>query len=504
MAGCCNDSDYIKSEIDGQESPLERYRYYLAEEKGEKAAINEMSVLRRCLASIGKDAKDIGEEDIERMKGIYSHLSKRSLETYVGIVRRYVYFCTGKGSEKVKGRITYSPELMNLSDKLKREGNSAHVASEQVSRVRASLRIMNEHGMDTSPESIDADAMQKLDLFLGDKPRKERLTYIKPLGWYVLANTGTNPYLEYMARTSPNKVREIRLCRFEEELEQFRESMCEMDLSDKRKDTLVRAARQALIRLDGIVGTDYTLETLTKKELIRLRRESRDLKESTRREYLQALGMLLECVTGTNLVQQCRFRFKKVDQKRTFITEGDFNKMYRNADSEERLMLTMGVAEAMRRGEIGDLRFSNIKGDSLEFWSKGFGPDGKLSILPMMDNVRDALERYMQKRGMIVEKWGEYDPDAILLNSYGMPMSGDVVYSRLKDLAKRSGVDEFTPHSLRRFAATKMRKEGASIPDIACALRHEDPVTTMRCYLKDDPEVKAITLAKASKGLFAS
>jgi integrase len=136
--------------------------------------------------------------------------------------------------------------------------------------------------------------------------------------------------------------------------------------------------------------------------------------------------------------------------ERTFITEGDFNEMYRNADSEERLMLTMGVAEAMRRGEIGDLRFSNIKGNSLEFWSKRFGPDGKLSVLPMMDNVRDALERYMQKRGMIVEKWGEYDPDAILLNSYGMPMSGDVVYSRLKDLAKRLGVDEFTPHSLRR------------------------------------------------------
>jgi len=83
-------------------------------------------------------------------------------------------------------------------------------------------------------------------------------------------------------------------------------------------------------------------------------------------------------------------------------------------------------------------------------------------------------------------------------------MSGDSVYHRLKDLAKRSGVEDFTPHSLRRFAASNMRKSGASILDIACALRHEDPVTTIRCYLRDDPEIKAITLAKASKGLFGS
>ena len=155
----------------------------------------------------------------------------------------------------------------------------------------------------------------------------------------------------------------------------------------------------------------------------------------------------------------------------------------------------------MRRGEIGKMRFSDIKDGNFEFWSKGFGPDGKLSILPIMDCVSDALREYLEEREKIADKWGDYDPDAIFLNSYGKPMSGDVVYSRLKDLAKRSGVKEFTPHSLRRFAATNMRHNGAELGDIAIAMRHEDPATTIRCYLRDDPELKKATLKMAGKGL---
>ena len=104
----------------------------------------------------------------------------------------------------------------------------------------------------------------------------------------------------------------------------------------------------------------------------------------------------------------------------------------------------------------------------------------------------------------IAQAFAVYPQDAILLNSYGMPISGDVVYVRLKDPARRSGVEEFTLHFPRRFAATRMRSMGAEIPDIAYSLRHEGPAITMRCYLKDDPEVKATTLAKVSRGLFAS
>ena len=72
----------------------------------------------------------------------------------------------------------------------------------------------------------------------------------------------------------------------------------------------------------------------------------------------------------------------------------------------------------------------------------------------------------------------------IFLNSRGMHMSGDVVYARLKNLAERSGVKKFTPHSLRRFAATNMRHNDAELGDIAIAMRHEGPVTTIRCYLR--------------------
>lgn len=503
MIDCCNDSDYIKSDIVESSGCLAKYLAYLQKEKSAKSAANEMSVLRRCLAVIGKDAEGISEEDMERLKESFSHLSERSLDTYVGIVRRYVYFCTGRGQEYVKGRLTYSAEMRRLSDKLKRDGMTAHTASENVSKVTAALGILREHGLPTSPGDITEGTMRELDRIMSDRPRKERLGYLRPLGWYVLANTGSNPYQGFIGNAYEYRRRNVRTCRFETDLAEFRAHLDDFDLSDRRRDTIVSSARKTLNRMDDMFGTDYTIESITKQQLVRFRRETKDLKESTRREYLQALGMLIEFKTGNNLVQLCRFRFTKMDQKRTFISEGEVRRMYENADSEERLMLAMGISEAMRRGEIGNMRYSNMRDGNFEFWSKGFGPEGKYSVLPIMDDVKAALDAYRGKRERIVEKWGESDPDAILLNSYGRPMSPDVVYKRLKNLADRSGVEEFTPHSLRRFAATRMRREGAEISDIACALRHEDPVTTIKCYLKDDPEVKAITLAKATRNLFA-
>ena len=62
---------------------------------------------------------------------------------------------------------------------------------------------------------------------------------------------------------------------------------------------------------------------------------------------------------------------------------------------------------------------------------------------------------------------------------------------------------EFTPHSLWRFAATNMRHNEAELEDIAIAMSHEDPVTTVTCYLRDDPELKKATLKMAGKGLLA-
>ena len=51
--------------------------------------------------------------------------------------------------------------------------------------------------------------------------------------------------------------------------------------------------------------------------------------------------------------------------------------------------------------------------------------------------------------------------------------------------------------------ATNMRHNGAELGDITIAMRHEDPVTTVRCYLRDDPELKKATLKMAGKGLLA-
>ena len=366
---------------------LDRYLEYLLGEKSRKSALNTISVLRRCLDVLGKDICQITDEDIRRLEGHFSYLTERSLQSYVGEVRRYRCFCTRQDDDRVKGKITYTPEMARLWHKLRSEGQSSHSASEVVSKANRALKILEDGGQSNRPGDIDEKALERLDALMADMTRKNKLPYLRAVGWYVLANTGTNPYQEFIERTSPIRRRDSRPCRFEADLEEFRASLDERDLSERRKDTLVRAARQALNRMDGMFGTEYMIETITKSQLIRFRRESNDLKESTRREYLQALGMLIEFKTGTDLVQLCRFRFTKTDQKRTFITEEDVKRMYSKADSEERLMLAMGISEAMRRGEMSGMKFSNMKNGNFEFWSKGFGPDGKLSVLPIMDDV---------------------------------------------------------------------------------------------------------------------
>ena len=65
-------------------------------------------------------------------------------------------------------------------------------------------------------------------------------------------------------------------------------------------------------------------------------------------------------------------------------------------------------------------------------------------------------------------------------------MDFHAVAYRVRRLSERTGVD-FSMHTLRRLYAMTLADAGVPLETIARMMRHESPVTTMRCYLKADP-----------------
>lgn len=97
----------------------------------------------------------------------------------------------------------------------------------------------------------------------------------------------------------------------------------------------------------------------------------------------------------------------------------------------------------------------------------------------MSEAVRRELAAYLGER----PRSGE---DALLLSCRGRGLDVNAVYWIVKRAGSAAGV-EVSPHTLRRLYATTLADAGVPLETIARMMRHENPATTLRCYLKADP-----------------
>lgn len=257
-----------------------------------------------------------------------------------------------------------------------------------------------------------------------------------------------------------------------------------------RKETTIRtydsAIRSVYDRMKDNIGMVSPFD-LTPDIVREVNELLSDLKETSRKLYINTLGRFCYITTGKNPVADSDILWNQTECKRIFIDVDEYKKMYASGDSLERLVFALGAYMGLRRSEIANIRLSDMKGKFLTVRGKGHGINGKMLDLPIHPNVMPALDEYLKIRANIAN---EHSRDYLLLKPRGLigyPLGSGGVYNVVKRMGKRNNV-EITPHSLRRLYATVLYYDcGTDLNTLKGMMRHNDIRTTMECYIEANP-----------------
>ena len=114
----------------------------------------------------------------------------------------------------------------------------------------------------------------------------------------------------------------------------------------------------------------------------------------------------------------------------------------------------------------------------------------------MPQAVLDELARHVER----------YDlgPDGLVFTSgHGGPIRRHHLGWLWRVAAKKAGVDGFTPHDLRHFAASVLIDQGANVKAVQKHLGHSSAVTTLNVYAHLGPESEDVTRRALDAGLAA-
>ena len=138
-------------------------------------------------------------------------------------------------------------------------------------------------------------------------------------------------------------------------------------------------------------------------------------------------------------------------------------------------MLELLYSCGLRVSECCELRFQDL---SLEHkYLRVMGKGSKERLIPMSDTAVARIMDYNPIRQEIHEKPG--CRDFLFLSRLGRPLSRQMVFMVIKELAKEVGSQKsISPHTLRHSFATHLLEGGASLSAIRDMLGHADIATT--------------------------
>jgi integrase/recombinase XerD len=138
--------------------------------------------------------------------------------------------------------------------------------------------------------------------------------------------------------------------------------------------------------------------------------------------------------------------------------------------------LELAYSSGLRLSELRNIRLEQLQLDA------GFiaviGKGNKERVVPVGSKARAALERYFSSAGrpkFVKPK----TPANVFITSRGLPFSRAWMWKRIKDRARRAGIERnFTPHMLRHSFATHLMEHGADLRVIQELLGHANIGTT--------------------------
>ena len=218
-------------------------------------------------------------------------------------------------------------------------------------------------------------------------------------------------------------------------------------------------------------------------------------KEEVRRAYMRTVALYCEYYTGRDPMRSANILFNREQRNRKFISDEEFAKLYRAADPTMRMAVMLGGLMGLRRAEICSVKDEDIRGGYLTVRGKGHG-EGLITRLRIPTLVEEELVRYRAWKSKLKSV-----ADGFLIQ-VGRPLHGlspSSLSNKFKTLRKKAGVDA-TVHSLRRyFGVTLYDQSSADIVLTAKLMRHADPSTTIRCYIRPCDRREREVIVKANE-----
>ena len=403
------------------------------------------------------------------------------------------------------------PIFQSMAVLLRRRGIAEESVYKGIVTANRIWKIAKEKlGIETLQE-VDEDVIRRLlEILIEDIRPTVAKGYLAMFGTLVLANTGHNPYtgtLVALCKQDPDTILEgfISSCRFSEQLRPYVVDMRRRGLKENTVYDNIAVAVRGLNFLDGLIGTDYTLENLGLDEMMAIRMNLQ-VSERTCKRYIEIIRRFVRFATGRDPLR-ANLMWNVSDDyapNRKFITVEQWKLLTQNTDPTTFLMLCLGGAMGLRRAEIANILLEDIRGDRLTIRGKGHGPNGKMVEVVMPGVVIKALMDYLPYRQSVIDNYGDNSEGHLFIQTWkkiGCPVKPDGVYRRIRTVADEHGID-MSSHSLRRLFATVMHDAGTDDDTLRRMMRHTNIQTTMMCYLNADPRRMACASEKVESVLF--
>lgn len=209
-----------------------------------------------------------------------------------------------------------------------------------------------------------------------------------------------------------------------------------------------------------------------------------NLADSTKKQTLRILCIALEY---NDMYDKARRKLIKSYRPNITVqecpTDKDIELVWGNLLTyRDRAMFALMAYNGLRVGEVAGLDMDDLlKGNRLRLRNTKGKRD---AIIPLVHpRVLSSLKAYIKERNS--------NSPALFLNHRGMRMSCNGLAQLIRNEFHDNGLN-FHAHSLRRYFANTLSKNGIPVQDIQVAMRHANIATTMGYLNPDENRTKSI------------
>lgn len=469
--------------------------------KSEKSLCATIFVFKK--VNGGFDPGETTLEDIDRMKAFLKDFGATNPGKYAALMVRFVSFVTG------------DPPMREIHSKVPNDWTAGLPEQCPFSKdMGIFAKVLDHRDVDPSQRvavltrarifgailgiRFGVKKLDDVDLEMMGAVHEEITTHVSP----TTARLYRNAFLYFASYFGRDDLRQaFRLTgrrpyvvkdecdrEFKEKLDAWADYLIRWEFKGQTIGARLSCTKICYEKLKQVKGP-FHLESLDPFDMQVLRNAFVGFCESTVKSYIRTFGLFLGFAIGRNLTEEAHLWFNGETVRRNFVSMDEFRELWRMGGPTEHMILALGGAMGIRRGEMVEMKLSDFNGTTVTVRGKGAGSEGKVVTMDIPELVRIALDEYLPFRAGLLA-CGDRSDGNLLVNPHardlGRPMTSRCHQTILNSLSKETGI-YFTAHGLRRMYAMNLADAGIELDTIRRMMRHACLDTTLRCYLQADP-----------------